>query len=78
MLSPFVALRVNSAKHLDAQHDRPSLRLRVTPAGSSRRAQVYLSPDGRMLVQYVNQVGDFSDKAFTKPSLTFTGSAANS
>jgi hypothetical protein len=26
MLSPFVALRVNSVKHLDAQRDRPSLR----------------------------------------------------
>jgi hypothetical protein len=26
MLSPFASLRVNSAKHLDAERDRPSLR----------------------------------------------------
>jgi hypothetical protein len=45
---------------------------------SKEKSQVYLSPDGRMLVQYVNQVGDFSDRAFTMPSLTLTGNAANS
>ncbi len=60
--------------------ERPSLRFRVTPTGSRwrRRAQVDLNPDGRMLVQYVNQADDFSDRAFTKPALTLTGSAANS
>ncbi len=45
---------------------------------TTQHAQVYLSPDGRMLVQYVNQASDFSDIAFTMPSLTLTGSAANS
>jgi hypothetical protein len=56
----------------------PSLRLRVTTVGSSGHAQVDLSPDGRMLVHYVNQATDFSDRAFTLPSLTHIGSAANS
>jgi hypothetical protein len=56
----------------------PSLRLRVTIGGTSGHAQVDLSPDGRMFVKYVNQAGDFSDRAFTMPSLTLTGSAANS
>jgi len=45
---------------------------------TTQRAQVYLSPDGRILVQYVNQASDFSDRAFTMPALTLTGSAANS
>jgi hypothetical protein len=89
---PFAALRVtiggtskrdspvmlSAAKHLAAQHDRPFAALRVTIRGTSRHAQVDLSPDGRMLVQYVKQAGDFSDRAFTMPSLTITGSAANS
>ena len=43
-----------------------------------QQAQVDLSPDGRMLVQYVIQASDFSDRAFTLPSLTLAGSAANS
>ena len=43
-----------------------------------QQAQVDLSPDGRMLVQYVNQASDFSDRAFTMPSLTLTGIAVNS
>ena len=33
MLSPFVALRVNSAKHLAAHRDRPFASLRVTVEG---------------------------------------------
>jgi hypothetical protein len=41
-------------------------------------AQIDLSPDGCILMQYVNQASDFSDRAFTMPSLTLTGSAANS
>jgi hypothetical protein len=45
---------------------------------TTQHAQLYLSPDGRMLVQYVNQASDFSDIAFTMPSLTITGIAANS
>jgi hypothetical protein len=45
---------------------------------TTQHAQVDLSPDGRMLVQYVNQASDFSDRAFTMPSLTITGIAANS
>ncbi len=88
---PFAALRVtvwgpmsdspvmlSAAKHLAADRDRPFAALRVTIRGTSRHAQVDLSPDGRMLVQYVNQAGDFSDRAFTLPSLTITGSVANS
>jgi len=35
MLSTFATLSVNSAKHLAAQHDRPSLRLRVTIGGAA-------------------------------------------
>jgi len=42
------------------------------------RAQVDLSPDERMLGHYMNQASDFFDRAFTMPSLTLTGSAANS
>jgi hypothetical protein len=42
------------------------------------RAQLDLSPDERMLEQYVNQASDFSDRAFTMPSLTLTVIAANS
>ena len=34
MLSPFVALRVNSAKHLSADRDRPFAALRVTLFGN--------------------------------------------
>jgi len=45
---------------------------------TTQHAQVDLSPDGRMLVQYVNQADDFSDRAFTMPSLTFTFIVANS
>jgi hypothetical protein len=45
---------------------------------TTQHAQVYLSPDGRILVQYVNQASDFSDIAFTMPSLTLTSSAVNS
>ncbi len=45
---------------------------------TTQHAQVYLSPDGRMLVQYANQASDFSDIAFTMPALTITGIAANS
>jgi hypothetical protein len=45
---------------------------------TTQNAQVDLSPDERMLVQYVNQASDFSDRAFTMPSLTITGIAANS
>jgi uncharacterized membrane protein YhaH (DUF805 family) len=45
---------------------------------TTQHAQVYLSPDERILVQYVNQASDFSDRAFTMPSLTITGIAANS
>jgi len=50
----------------------------MTPVESSRRAQVDLSHDGRMLVLYVNQVGDFSHRAFAMPSLTLTHIIANS
>jgi hypothetical protein len=45
---------------------------------TTQHAQVDFSPDGRMLVQYVNQAGDFSDRAFTMPSLTLTDIVANS
>ena len=40
---------------------------------STQNAQAYFSPDGRMLVQYVDQASDFSEIAFTMPSLTVTG-----
>ena len=40
---------------------------------STQKAQAYFSPDGRMLVQYVDQASDFSEIAFTMPSLTVTG-----
>ncbi len=45
---------------------------------TTQHAQAYLSPDGRILVQYVNQASDFSEIAFTMPSLTVTGIAAHS
>ena len=67
-----------AAKHFEGHGDRPFAALRVTIGGTSRHAQVDLSPDGRMFVQYVKHAGDFSDRAFTLPSLTLTGSAANS
>ncbi len=40
---------------------------------STQNAQAYFSPDGRMLVRYVNQTNDFSEIAFTMPSLTVSG-----
>ena len=40
---------------------------------STQNAQAYFSPDGRMLVQYVDQANDFSGIAFSMPSLTVTG-----
>jgi hypothetical protein len=45
---------------------------------TTQRAQVDLSPDKRMLGQYVKLASDFTDRAFTLPSLTLTGSATNS
>jgi hypothetical protein len=45
---------------------------------TTQNTQAYLSPDGRMLVQYVNQASDFSEVAFTMPALTVSGIAANS
>ncbi len=45
---------------------------------TTQNVKAYLSADGRILVQYVNQASDFSDVAFTKPSLTVTGVAAQS
>jgi hypothetical protein len=45
---------------------------------STQNAQAYFSPDGRMLVQYVDQANDFSTIAFTMPSLTVTGNHASS
>ena len=69
---------LSAAKHLSADRDRPFAALRVTIGGTSRHAQVHLSPDGRMFVQYVSQASDFSDRAFTLPSLTHIDSAANS
>ncbi len=44
---------------------------------TSQNAKAYLSTEGRILVQYVNQASDFSDVAFTKPLLTITGMGAN-
>ena len=41
-------------------------------------AQLDLSPDGCVLMQYVNQASDFSVRAFTMPSFTLTVIAANS
>jgi hypothetical protein len=73
--SPVMLSRSEASRYLATDF---SLRLRVTPVGSSWRAQVDLSPDGCILVQYANQAGDFSDKAFTKPALTLTSSVANS
>lgn len=42
---------------------------------TTQNTKAYLSPDGRILVQYVNQARDFSDVAFTKPLLTINGTA---
>ncbi|HWZ19369.1 MAG TPA: hypothetical protein VNW73_11270 [Ktedonobacteraceae bacterium] len=49
------------------------IRLTQSIPFSTQNAQAYFSPDGRMLVQYVDQAGDFSEIAFTMPSLTVTG-----
>jgi uncharacterized membrane protein YhaH (DUF805 family) len=43
---------------------------------TTQNAQAYLGPDGRILVQYVNQSSDFTDIAFTKPTLTISGIAS--
>jgi uncharacterized membrane protein YhaH (DUF805 family) len=45
---------------------------------TTQNAKAYLSPDGRVLVQYVNQASGLASIAFTKPSLTITGIASNS
>jgi uncharacterized membrane protein YhaH (DUF805 family) len=54
------------------------IRLTQSASFTTQNAKAYLSPDGQILVQYVNQASDFSDIAFTKPSLTVTGMAAQS
>ena len=40
---------------------------------STQNARAYFSHDGRMLVQYADQASDFSEIAFTMPSLTVSG-----
>ena len=40
---------------------------------STQNAQAYFSSDGRMLVQYADQSSNFSEIAFTMPSLTVSG-----
>ncbi len=40
---------------------------------SAQDARQYFSSNGRLLVQYVNLASDFSEIAFTMPSLTVTG-----
>jgi len=40
---------------------------------STQNAQQYFSPDGRLLVQYVDLSSDYSEIAFSMPSLTVTG-----
>jgi hypothetical protein len=40
---------------------------------STQGAQQFFSPDGRLLVQYVDLASDYSEIAFTMPSLTVTG-----
>jgi hypothetical protein len=40
---------------------------------STQNARAYFSPDGRMLVQYVDQASDFSGIAFSMPLLTVSG-----
>ncbi len=54
------------------------IRLTQSVSFTTQNAKAYLSPDGRILVQYVNQASNFSDVAFTKPFLTVTGMASNS
>ena len=49
------------------------IRLTQSMPFSTQNAQAYFSSDGRMLVQYVDQASDFSEIAFTMPSLTVTG-----
>jgi hypothetical protein len=49
------------------------IHLSQTTPFSTQNAQAYFSPDGRMLVQYVNMASDFSEIAFSMPSLTVTG-----
>src|SRR6266581_2051393 len=43
MLSPFVALRVHSAKHLAAQRDRPFAALRVTLGDCSNCQELFFT-----------------------------------
>jgi hypothetical protein len=45
---------------------------------TTQDAKAYLSADGRILIQYVNQARDFSDVAFTRPLLTVTGVVSGS
>jgi hypothetical protein len=54
--------------------------IHLTPSApfSTQNAQAYFSPDGRMLAQFVDQASDFSEIAFTMPSLTVTGMNAHS
>ncbi len=54
------------------------IRLNQSTTFTTQNTKAYLSPDGRILVQYVNQSSDFSDIAFTKPALTVTGVADQS
>ena len=52
------------------------IRLTQSIPFSTQNAQAYFSLDGRMLVQYVDQASDYSEIAFTMPSLTVTGISA--
>jgi uncharacterized membrane protein YhaH (DUF805 family) len=54
------------------------IHLSQTTSFSTQNAQAFFSPDGRMLVQYVNMASDFSEIAFSLPSLTVTGVNAHS
>jgi hypothetical protein len=54
------------------------IRLTQSAPFTTQNTNAYLSPDGRILVQYVNLASDFSDVAFTRPLLTVTGVGAGS
>jgi hypothetical protein len=55
-----------------------TIRLTQSASFTTQNAQAYLGPDGRILVQYVNQASGLAEIAFTKPTLTITAVASGS
>jgi len=50
-----------------------AIKLTPSTAFTTQNTRAYIGPDGRVLVQYVNQATGLAEVAFTKPALSVTG-----